>query len=87
MCVCVCVCVPEGDMLTQSSLYRGNATRFQTLGGQTGSGHKNIVKVVLQPALEMDLTPPSHTPKSVQFSSVAQLCPILYDPMNCNTPK
>ena len=24
--VCVCVCVPEGDMLTQSSLYRGNAT-------------------------------------------------------------
>lgn len=25
-CVCVCVRVPEGDMLTQSSLYRGNAT-------------------------------------------------------------
>ena len=29
---------------------------------------------------------PSGTPTSVQFSSVAQSCPTLCDPMNCSTP-
>ena len=28
----------------------------------------------------------AHDPFSVQFTSVAQLCPTLYNPMNCSTP-
>ena len=32
------------------------------------------------------VSPPSHEAKSVQLSSVAQLCPTLCDPKDCSTP-
>ena len=70
VCVSVCVCARRRHVNTIFSLQGKRYTCFQTLSGQTGSGHKNIVKVVLQPALEMDLTTPqAHTQiSSVQFS-------------------
>ena len=62
VCVCACACARRRHVNTIFSLQGKCYTCFQILGGQTGSGHKNIVKVVLQPALQMDLTTPQpHT--------------------------
>lgn len=62
VCVCVCECARRRHVNIIFSLQGKRYTCFQILGGQIGSGHKNIVKVVLQPALQMDLTTPQpHT--------------------------
>ena len=47
------------------------------------SSVREMTAILRRNAWAGDATPESH---SVQFSSVAQLCPTLCNPMNCHTP-
>ena len=51
-----------------------------------GKSWKGSLRSALEPGLEEEQEPQCRGESSVQFSSVAQLCPTLCDPMNCSTP-
>ena len=63
------------SLTKEAKIYNGEKTIFLTSGaGKTGQPFVKKMK------LEHFLTP------SGQFSSAAELCPTLCDPMNCRTP-
>ena len=71
MCVCVCVCV-----LLPSSISSGESSGM-TWEKADYPGLAFLISAVLKYIIPGT---------SVQFSSVAQSCPTLCDPMNCSTP-
>ena len=87
----------EKGMATQSSNlawripWTGEPSRLQSMGLQRVRRdwvcvHCTAVLTVVPRKLEKVRTSAMFPDTSVQFSSVAQSCPTLFEPMNCSTP-
>ena len=62
---------------------------LETLGnpGKLGSIYSPQETLTLTTGNNPELLPSPHLTYSVKFSSIAQSCPTLCDPMNCSTPR
>ena len=69
----------EEGMATHSNILAWRIPRIEESGGLQSMGLQRI-------GHDLVTKPPPHEVTSVQFSSVAQSCPTLCDPMNCSTP-
>ena len=70
-----------GSKITADGDYSHEIKRCLLLERKVMTNLDSILK-----SREMTLPTKVHLVSSVQFSSVAQLCPTLCDPMNCSTP-
>ena len=69
----------EEGMATHSNILAWRIPRIEESGGLQSMGLQRI-------GHDLVTKPPPHEVTSVQFSSVAQSCPTLCDPMNHSTP-